>query len=185
MKKFLVIVLVLALIPAAIFAKGFSFGLGATASTGATISSVLEGEQVDTSLFNYGAYANIKLFMLSANATLFPVFNQGSDVVHFAGDLAANVAVDIAILRVQAGLSVNYFGATDFNNWEFAFETEDILDAPLNLRAEVDVLLGDLNIGIWGILPTAATLRDFTKVVDGIEDKWQDASLGLAVGFCF
>ena len=174
------------LIPAALFAKGFSVGVGATAATGSTISSVLETQQVDVNAFNYGGYANVKAFLVSVNATMFPIFNEGQQFVYFTGDLSANLAVDISVLRVQAGLSVNYFGSTDFDTWAFQFENENIMDAPLSLRAEVDVILGDLNIGVWGILPTTLTLNTFDKIFDlDVKDRWQDASLGLCLGFCF
>lgn len=185
MKKFLIIVLVLIMIPAAIFAKGvLSVGLGATASTGSTISNVIENRTVDTKSFNYGAYANVKLLLFSVNATMFPKFNDDK-TMDFAGDLAANFAVDIAFLRVQAGLSVNYFGsANQFKDWKFQFEAEDIKDAPLNVRAEIDLMLGDLNIGVWGLLPTPATLVTLEKILD-VKDKWQDASIGICLGVCF
>lgn len=187
MKKFLIIALVMVmLIPAALFAKGFSVGIGATAATGSTIASVMETQQVDAAIFNYGAYANVKVFLFSVNATLFPIFSEGQQYVPFTGDLSANLAVDISILRAQVGLSVNYFGATDFNEWKAQFENENIMDAPLSLRAEVDIILGDLNIGVWGILPTTLTLNTFDKIFDlDIKDRWQDASLGLCLGFCF
>ena len=184
MKKILVILLVLAIIPAAIFAKGFSVGIGATAATGATISSVLETQQVDPQAFVYGGYANIKVFLFSVNATMFPVYD--GQVVHYSGDLAANLALDVSIVRLQAGVSVNYFGVTDFKDWKFQFENENIMDAPLSLRAEVDIILGDLNVGVWGILPTTLTLGTIDKILDlDIQDRWQDASLGLSLGFCF
>ena len=186
MKKILVILLVLAIIPAAIFAKGFSVGVGVTAATGATISSVMETQQVDPQVFAYGGYANVKLFLFSVNATMFPIFSEGQQYIPFTGDLSANLAVDISILRVQAGLSVNYFGSTDFDEWKFQFENENIMDAPLSLRAEVDVILGDLNVGVWGILPTTLTLGTFDKIFDlDVKERWQDASLGLSLGFCF
>lgn len=185
MKKFLIIALVMVmLIPAALFAKGFSVGIGATAATGSTIASVMETQHVDTAVFNYGAYANVKVFLVSVNATMFPLFNN--ELVHYTGDISANFAVDVSVLRVQAGLSVNYFGSTDFDTWAFQFENENIMDAPLSLRAEVDVILGDLNIGVWGILPTTLTFNTFDKIFDlDIKDRWQDASLGLCLGFCF
>ena len=185
MKKFLVILLVLAIIPAAIFAKGFSAGIGATATTGSTIASVMEEQiqAIDTENFNYGAYANIKALVFSVNATLFPKFVEGQPI-EFTGDLAAGLAVDISILRVQAGLSINYYGLTDFDEWEFHFENEDIMDAYLNVRAEVDIMLGDLNVGIWGILPTTATLNTLDKILE-VQDRWQDASLGISLGVCF
>ena len=172
------------MIPAVIFAKGFSFGLGATASTGSTISNVIENKSVDTKSFNYGAYANVKLLFFSVNATMFPKFNEDK-TMEFAGDLAGNIAIDLTILRVQAGLSVNYFGsANQFKDWKFQFEAEDLKDAPLNVRAEVDLMLGDLNIGVWGLLPTEATLMTLDKIIE-VEDKWKDASVGICLGVCF
>lgn len=185
MRKILIIALVLIMIPAALFAKNFSFGIGATASTGATISGVIENELdvIKPENFVYGAYANVKLLIFSANATLFPVFEE--NMTYFAGDLSAGLALDIAVLRVQAGISVNYVGSTNFSDSvEFAFETEDIKDAPLNVRAEVDVLLGNLNVGVWGILPTTATLNTLDKILE-VEDRWQDASIGVCIGVCF
>ena len=187
MKKILMIALVLLMIvPTAIFAKGFSFGVGATATTGATINGVMENgiSNIDPKTFGYGAYANVKLAFVSVNATAFPTFAKDEPTTFF-GDISANLAFDVAILRIQAGLSVNYYGKTDFKSmFEAHFENEDIKDAPLNVRAEVDLLLGDLNVGVWGILPTTATLNTLDKILE-VQDRWQDASLGLSVGFCF
>ena len=185
MKKFLIIALILIMIPAAIFAKGFSFGLGATASTGATINGVIENKIDDLKFENfvYGGYANVKLFFVSANATLFPKFDN-KDAVYFAGDLSANFAIDLVVFRVQAGLSINYFGATDFSDWTFSFETENIKDAPVSLRGEVDLMLGELSVGVWGLLPTTATLNTLTDIFE-VKDRWKDATLGLSLGVCF
>ena len=166
MKKILIIFLILAIIPAMIFAKGFSFGIGATASTGSTIANLVENKTVNIKDFNYGAYANLKILFFSANATLFPKFD-GSETVRFIGDLGANFAIDVFMLRIQAGLSINYFGnETKFKDWTFQFEADNIKDAPLNIRAEVDLVLDNLNIGIWGLLPTEATLMSLDKIVD-------------------
>lgn len=184
MKKFLIIALILIMIPAAIFAKGaFSVGFGATATTGSTINSVIEEKTIDTGSFNYGAYANVKVLVFSASATLFPKFTEGQPI-EFTGDLAAGLAIDITVLRVQAGLSLNYYGLTDFEDWEFYFENENIMDAYLNVRAEVDIMLGDLNIGVWGILPTTATLNTINDILE-VKDRWQDASIGISLGVCF
>ena len=185
MRKFLIIALILIMIPAAIFAKGAaSFGVGATASTGATINGVIENKIDDLKFedFCYGGYVNVKVFLFSVNGTLFPKFEK--DITYFAGDLSANFAIDIIALRLQAGISVNYYGSTDFQNWEFSFEVEDIKDAPLSLRAEVDLMLGQLNVGIWGILPTTATLNTIKDILK-VEDRWKDATLGISLGVCF
>lgn len=183
MKKFLIIALVLVMIPAAIFAKGFSFGIGATASTGATINGVIENkiDDLKPENFCYGAYANVKFLLFSANATLFPKFGEVTD---FAGDLSVNFAIDIVVLRLQAGLAVNYFGSTDFKNWKFSFAADDIKDAPLSIRGEIDLMIGELNVGVWGLLPTTATLRTITDIFE-VKDKWKDATLGLSLGVCF
>lgn len=184
MKKFLIIALILVMIPAAIFAKGFSIGIGATATTGSTISSVQGGQEIKIEDFRYGAYANVKLALVSVNATVFPAVMKDEPTTFF-GDLSANLAVDVAILRIQAGLSVNFYGMTDFKEkFEAKFENENILDAPLNVRAEVDVLLGDVNLGIWGILPTTATLNTLDRILE-VKDRWEDAAIGVCAGFCF
>lgn len=186
MKKILVILLILAMIPTAIFAKGFSVGFGATASTGTTINGVIENklDNLKFENFSYGGYINIKLFLVSVNGTVFPKIDS-SDLIRFAGDLSVNLAVDISVVRVQAGLSANYFGsAENFRNWDFELEADNIKDIPLNVRAEVGLLLGDFNIGIWGLLPTGVTLNTFNDIFE-IKDRWKNASLGIIVGVCF
>ena len=184
MKKFLIIALILVMIPAVIFAKGFSVGIGATATTGSTIASVQDGQEIKIEDFRYGAYANVKLALVSVNATVFPTIVKDEPTTFF-GDLSANLALDISVLRVQAGLSINFYGVTDFKeNFDVKFENENILDAPLNVRAEVDVILGDINIGIWGILPTTATLNTLDKILE-VQDRWEDAAIGVCAGFCF
>ena len=186
MKKILVIFLILVMIPMAIFTKGFSVGFGATASTGSTINGIVENKINDLKFenFSYGGYVNIKLFLVSVNGTVFPKIDS-SDLIRFAGDLSVNLAVDISVVRVQAGLSANYFGSVEsFRNWDFELEADNIKDIPLNVRAEVGLLLGDFNIGIWGLLPTGVTLNTFNDIFE-IKDRWKNASLGIIVGVCF
>ena len=184
MKKFLIIALILIMIPVVVFAKGFSIGVGATATTGSTIASVQNGQEIKIEDFRYGAYVNVKLALVSVNATVFPTIIKGEPTTFF-GDLSANFALDISVLRVQAGLSVNFYGMTDYTEkFEVKFENENILDAPLNARAEIDVIIGDINLGIWGILPTTVTLNTLNKIFE-IRDRWEDAAIGVCAGFCF
>lgn len=184
MKKVLIIALILIMIPAALCAKNFSFGIGAAATNGYTINSIINQESIDFTSFRYGLYTNLKLTLLSLNATLFPTFISGEPTTIF-GDISANFAIDVSVLRLQAGLSVFYHGLTDLKNqFKFEFEGGEILEAPLSLRAEIDLIFGELNIGAWGVLPTQATLKTLDKIVE-IKDFWKDTILGLSLGFCF
>lgn len=182
MKKVLIIALILVIVPTVIFAKSFSFGTGATATNGYTINSIINKESIDFSSFKYGAYANLKLTILSVNATLFPTFGE---ITTFFGDISANFALDFYVLRAQVGLAVFYHGYTNFKDQvKFEFEGGEILDSLLSLRAEVDLILENFNIGLWGILPTQATLKTLDKIIE-VKDVWKDTTLGLSLGLCF
>jgi hypothetical protein len=136
MKKTIILVLVLGLLPLALFAD---FGIGGAAFYN---SPVLIGQDVPTSTegigledFTFGGNARFKLslFQLDALALL-----TLGDAAHVQGFADAEVCVDLLILRLSAGAGPKidyYFDSGDF-------------ETGFNAKANADVKLGKISVGL-------------------------------------
>lgn len=182
MKKILIALLcVLCLTP--VFALSTEINLGLVGQLNNTLDSTLdiEAEQikVDFNQFNFGAVADVKVTIADVNMTAFCTKVDEVNVLN--GVLSGNVVLDIFFVRVGLGLGVNYL--FDAENG-FRFVGGDFLNANLSLRAEVDVVLGDLKVGLYGTVPTLYTLSNITSFqysdID-LQNFWKAAVVGISV----
>ena len=182
MKKILIALLcIFCVLP--VFALSTEVNLGLVGQQNNTLESTLdlESEQikVDFNQFNFGAVADAKVAIADVNMTAFCTKVDEINVLN--GVLSGNVVLDIVFVRVGLGLGVNYL--FDAENG-FRFVGGDFLNANLSLRAEVDVVLGDLKVGLYGTVPTLYTLSNITSFkysdVD-LENFWKAAVVGISV----
>ena len=182
MKKILVLLLCIFCVASA-FANPTEINLGIIGQQNSTIGETLdlEAEQInlDFNQFNFGAVADVKITLADINMTAFCTQIDNVNVLN--GVLSGNLVLDIFCVRVGAGLGVNYL--FDVENG-FRFVGGDFLNANLSLRAEVDVVFGDLKIGLYGTVPTLYTLSNLTTFVYtdvDLENFWKAAVVGIAV----
>ena len=180
MKKFL-LVLACLLCMGALFANPFEINLGLVGQCNSTLESTLETQEFefDFNDFSFGATAEAKLLLGEVNATAF--LTKVDDINVLNGVLSGNLVLDLMMVRIGAGLGVNYLFDTENG---FRFVGGDLLDANLSLRAEVDVLVKDLRVGLYATVPTRFTFSNiatFKYDEAELKDFWKAAVVGIAV----
>ncbi len=197
MKKGFILLVLAIVIPACVFAGSgvFNFSVGATAAyQGATLGEVVDGGVSAVSIkdFKFGADLDAKVLFFDINAKCYYQPNDDKGIIN--GIVSANLAVDLVIVRLKAGLGYEYgytIGEEDSfrlgNNakGETKGWNKDLKEANLDVYAGVDVLLGDLVIGVYGTLPTSTSIGngDWAGLFSSIKDNWKAASIGLSVGY--
>ena len=134
MKKLVLILAILAIVPAAIFAD---FGIGAAAFYK---SPVLLGQPIDLAglnveQFSFGADARFKLGWFQAEGL---VLYSSGDVKSLNAYLDLGVALDVAILRLSLGVGPNF----TYNIGE-----SSPMQAGFNAKVGADIMLGPVSIG--------------------------------------
>ena len=147
--KKLLLVLVIAIIPAMAFAQ---FQIGGTALYTGDITAISSGP-VSAGDFNFGGEARLKLWIFQVGATGYYV-PDGSNS-YFFGTADAGLSLNILFLRVGAGVGVNAI----YDSYGLAYGP-DMLDKPYNMKATVDLNLGPIAIGVEGIY----FLTDFSQI---------------------
>lgn len=193
MKKVLTILVLAALIPACLFASNlFGFTVGATAAYQKALGTVTDGstnfEDIKFEDFKFGADVDLKLLILDVNAKGFFAKDLESDGVAISGIVSANLAVDIFFVRVKAGLGYQYKYNTETKAFEFGRGSksfDSIQDALFDIYTGVDFKLGNVVIGAYATLPTEVSIagNNWADLFSTIEKNWQDATIGLSVGF--
>ncbi len=193
MKKVIIAMLIVLMVPACIFAgRGmFDFTIGATAETTYKVEDVkdaINGEDFEFSMedIGFGAMTEVKLAFLSVDAR--GVYAPAQKTI--SGVVSGNLALDILFVRVKAGLGYEY--SYDFDSKEFFFGNgsgvtsnfADFRSAQFDANVGVDILLGDLTIGAHASLPTEVSIEgnNWADLFTSIKDNWQYAKLGVSVG---
>ena len=139
MKKLVLILLVLAILPAVTFAQ---FGIG-----GAVLykSPVLLGQKVDTSnhnvdQFSFGVDARLKLTFFQAEGLV--LYSAGT-VNSLSAYLDAGVVLDLKVVSVSLGVGPN------FNN---NFGADKPMQAGYNAKLSTDLKLGPVSVGLSYIM---------------------------------
>jgi hypothetical protein len=139
MKKLILILIVLVILPVAVFAD---FGIGGAAFYK---SPVLVGQPIDTNnlnvdQFSFGGDLRYKLGWFQAEALA--LFSTGS-LSSFNLYLDAGLALDIAILRLSLGGGPNF---------AINFDESTAIQAGLNAKIGADIVLGPVSFGLSYIM---------------------------------
>jgi hypothetical protein len=139
MKRVILILTVLVMLPVAVFAD---WGIGGAAFYK---SPVLIGQSIDTSnlnvdQFSFGGDLRFKLSWFQAEALL--LYSAG-DVDSLNAYLDAGVALDVAILRLSLGVGPNFV---------YNFGESSPFQAGLNAKAGADIKLGPVSFGLSYIM---------------------------------
>ncbi|MCX7030215.1 MAG: hypothetical protein NTU62_08855 [Spirochaetes bacterium] len=134
MRKLVLILAVLAIVPVAVFAD---LGVGAAAFYK---SPVLLGQPIDlgslnVDQFSFGGDVRFKLGWFQAEGLL--LYSAG-DVNSLNAYLDAGLALDVAILRLSLGAGPNF---------TYNFGESSPMQAGLNAKVGADVMLGPVSIG--------------------------------------
>jgi hypothetical protein len=139
MKKLVLILAVLLILPVAVFAD---WGIGGAAFYK---SPVLLGQPVDISnlnvnQFNFGGDLRLKLSWFQAEAL---VLYAAGDINSLNAYLDAGLALDVAILRLSLGAGPNF---------TYSFGKSSPMQAGLNAKVGADVKLGPISFGLSYIM---------------------------------
>ncbi len=197
MKKVLTILVLAALIPACVFASslfGFSAGITAAyqkADVGAATAGDIDVKGVKWEDFKYGIDTDLKIAFIDVNAKSFIAKTEADESV-LNGIISANVAVDLAFVRVKAGLGYQYAynmaaKTFSFGNGTSVDSFENFKAAQFDIYTGVDVKLGSVIIGVYATLPTSVSIEknNWNELIPTIQDNWQKAQFGLSFGYSF
>ncbi len=192
MKKVLILLVLAIAIPACVFAGSGDFGLsvGATAAYQKPVftedgSAAVDVSKLSINDFKFGADVDVKILFLDVNAKGY--YQPGDDKGAINGIVSANLALDLAIVRVKAGLGYQYgYVIGSDKGLEFGNNAvSELAKANFDVHVGADVLLGDLIIGAYATLPTSTSIENgnWAGIISTIKDNWQKASFGVSVGF--
>jgi hypothetical protein len=141
MRRIILVLIVLAILPVVVFAESpslISFGIGPAVFYK---SPVLIGQPVDTNnlnvnQFDFGGDVRFKASVFQAEALV--LYADGNGVTGFNTYLDAGLAVDVAILRLDLGVGPNFVYNSGNNSGG---------QAGLNAKVGADVLLGPISVG--------------------------------------
>lgn len=185
MKKILIVTIVGLLVLSSIFATGLNLNLGAAAMYNKGFKDFVEEQKVTIGDFSFGAAADIKLVILDVRATA--LYSKVGDDSILNGIITADIALDLAIVRIAAGIGYDY--VWNINQKIFVFggvdNFTDFRDAELLGHAAVDIMLGDIHVGLFGSIPTGLTFNNFIEKIQNMDfDKiWERANYGLSLKF--
>ncbi len=194
MKKVIIAMLIVLMVPASIFASRgiFDLTLGANVESSYDVKTVQDaianGEAPEFSMDNlsFGAAAEVKLAFVSVNATA----GIAPKLKTISGTASAGLALDVFFVRLKAGLGYEY--QYDYENKVFQFghgndvasEFKDFKKASMDATVGVDFLLGGLTVGVHASLPTSVTIEseNWGELVSSIKDNYDTAKLGVSIG---
>lgn len=168
MKKLTIILLLIAVIPATIFAGAFDFSIGTNFSTNQNISQLKN--DFNPARINLGPEVRTKILFLEATgkAKIYTVDTTEDDnFVSVTGNLGLSLAFDLGFLRIGFGIISDPFyfgyGKDRFVAPEFAGSTDFLqgfLKSKVNWRANFDINLGHVVVGVDLTLPTTFVYGD-------------------------
>jgi hypothetical protein len=135
MKKLALMIVVLSILPAAIFAQ-LGFGAAAFYKSPVLLGQPLDLNNHNVDQFSFGADLRLKLGLFQAEGLA--LYSAGT-VSSFSTYLDAGLGIDIAILRFSLGAGPNFianFGATK------------PVQAGFNAKAGVDLQIGKMSVGL-------------------------------------
>ena len=165
MKK-LIIVLVIALLPALAFAD-IDFQIGGTAMYKGFLSDILDGpDGITLQDFTYGAEARLNFgFIQGAAAGLYYPDEFAPSLIVLTD---IGLTLDLAIIRLGAGIGPNFYIPLE--------GTADGVPIGLNLKGAVDLQLGKLSLGVVGYY-YLASLEDLNADLFETAQPWVGLTL--------
>ncbi|MDD4011524.1 MAG: hypothetical protein PHI83_05220 [Sphaerochaetaceae bacterium] len=193
MKKLLAALLLAAILPAVAFAGLIDVGFGTNISTVQTVSETFEG--FDAVKLGFGPEARLKIFFIELNAKAVLNANQ-EDVLMLHGTVGASLCLEAGPFRIGVGaqsegivfgsmngelIGPNFISSQDFERSIF----ENFNDTYLYLRANADIKLGRLLLGVDYIVPTdflfGAAEKDFSLL---LPQDWAAGKLSISLLYC-
>lgn len=164
MKKLASILLICLLVSTAVFAGIFEFNLGGVAMYNKPYTELKNYKEIKTSDFSFGAGLDVRLAIIDVDATGLYSKVDGDDVIN--GVASLNLALTVGPVRLALGAGYDYVYNITTKEYAFGGQTDikNFMDAYILAKAEVDVLLGRIHIGVFGTCPTGLTLRTFEGV---------------------
>lgn len=135
MKKLLVILAVMMMVPMASFAQ-LAVGGAAFLKAPVLIGQPVDLGNMNVNQFSFGGDARLKISLFQLQSLM--LFSAG-DVSSLDIFLDAGVAVDVAMVRLSAGAGPNFV-------WNF--DCTPPLQAGLNAKIGADVLIDNMSLGI-------------------------------------
>jgi hypothetical protein len=134
MRKFILILAALAILPVAVFAD---FGVGAAAfyKSPVLLGQSIDGANLNVNQFSFGGDVRFKLGWFQAEGL---VLYASGEVDSLNAYLDAGIALDVAILRLSLGAGPNF---------TYNFGESSPFQAGLNAKVGADVMLGPVSIG--------------------------------------
>ena len=162
MKKLILILSILVVIPIAVFAD---WGVGGAAfyKSPVMVGQAVDATGVNVDQFSFGGDVRLKLGWFQAEGLL--LYSAGS-VSSLNLYLDSGVALDLTILRLSLGAGPNFT-----NNFSSSPPTQ----AGLNFKAGADLMLGPISVGLSYIMAL--------NIDNGIDIKTSSGLLGASVIF--
>jgi len=190
------------LIPSVLFAKTFSLGLGGVAMYNVKASEVFNDNSAFTKLENYNFGADVRLKVLLLDVTAMGLYNGKSsaegagteEMKEISGIVTAGLAFDLMdMIRVGVGIGPRLRALTsDWKDWKVyqngaqidSNNFGDVLkNAPMTYRAMVDLMLGNLSVGLSYMVDTKYTFNDPKEVKNLVNCDWDSGKLGVSLLF--
>jgi len=162
MRKFILILAILAIVPTMIFAE---FGVGAAAFYKAPflLGQPIDLANLNVDQFSFGADARFKLGWFQAEGL---VLYATGDVNSLNAYLDLGIALDVAILRLSLGAGPNF---------TYNFGDSSPFQAGLNAKVGADIMLGPVSIGASYIMAM--------NLLSGVHINTSSGLLGIQILF--
>lgn len=169
-RKIIAVLLVLVIASASAFASIIQIGAYAE-PTGWHMDDALGYDYTDVGSYTFGGEARVNLAFLQAGITA----GMPTSFDNLNGMVQASLISGPKVANVTLGLGVPYTIEKDVE-----FKPETLLDAPLYLRAGVNVNLAFLGLSATYLMPTSLTLNTITDL-ESIAPRPDDGKLSVAV----
>lgn len=167
-KKIIIALLIVALLPSAIFASSDILQLGLNVGYKPTFSQISGGEVGDEvwdyfewEYFTFAPEVKLNLFFIDLDALAFFNFAEGRTLIDT--QLAADLYLKLAFVKLSAGAGVSLPFLYDSRGWtinDVPVDGDAFLNANLNYRLGVGFDFGRFNLMTNYIVPTKGTFKN-------------------------
>lgn len=186
MKK-TIVVLIIALITSSLFAN-IALSIGSNIDLNTSIASYKDG--INIGEITYSPEIRVKLGALEL--TTKNKMTSLSNTLLFSTEVGTSLVADLNVLRIGVGLvscpiTWGWMGdefITPFINTPSEKFIEEFASSTINYRANLDILLGHLLIGVDYSVPTQCTFNQ-KKDIKLYPESWEDGKLTLSLLYSF